>query len=1107
MRNTSQRKSRISGFLLRSAYLRTYCFLFLLLVVSLAGYAQNSFIVTGKVTDENGEPVIGASIAVEGTATGTMSDIDGSYTLNLPDRNVTLRVSYIGYIGVTEKTTGRPVIDFVLREGTEALDEVVVVGYGIQKKVNLTGSVASVNSKELASRPLTNLSSGLGGLLPGVQISQSSGKPDDDGATISIRGLGTLNESKPLIIIDGIEGDMNAVNPNDVESVNVLKDAASSAIYGARGANGVVLITTKKGAKDRTSVSFSSSWSTARPAGLVDYESDFLTYMRYMNTASNNNGAADLYPATDFENWQYANEHPNELNEYGYPYSVVYPNTDWYDEILRKQWVQSYNLSASGGSDRITYNLSLGYLNNPGIMKNSGLERYNGRINAEAKITNFLTVGTQTWFMKQKAELGDTKETFNRFRSSSPGTYPQYDGKFGATAALGGNQQSGNPETVIESAAGNDWRNRFVTTWYARIDLMKGLNFETKFNYTYANREKNEYANQYEVWNFASGQLVTPAANLADKTSAFTYERERTMTVENLLRYNTSIAGQHNLAVLLGHNEFLYKYYDFTATGRGMTDPSLPYLDSLTEPQKTGGKAKDNSMRSFFGRINYDYRNKYLFEANLRYDGSSRFAEGNRWSAFPSFSVGWRLEQESFMPERFRAFFQNFKLRGSWGKLGNNSIDPYLFLNKYEQHKEGYYSFGNTAAPGLIVKNLGNSRLRWEATRVWGAALETNFFDQRASVAVEYYDKYTDGILYKPTMNGIMGNKEAPKMNLAEVSNKGIEVTVGWNDRIKEFRYSAGLNFSYNRNRVEKYRGRLSEGWVVNEKGEKVWQSNFGKAADGSDEVILEGHAIKENRVIKMYKGDGSYYNADGSVNVNGGPSDGMIRTEKDLEWIQAMLAAGNTFQGVNASQVGTQAGLYYGDLIYADVNGDGKYGDPSTDRVFTGRSKTPKWLLGFNVAAEYKGFDFSMIWQGAFQAQLWGCESGTNSNVLLTGGRVPEYIAGDSYFYDPEHPDDPRTNISAKYPRLKHSSDALNSARSEFWLTDASYLRLKNIQLGYTLPQTLTRKAFMKNVRVYVSGENLLTITSFTGLDPESQQMSNYPTLKQFAFGLNINF
>lgn len=1078
----------------------SFILLFMIGVINI--YAQQNKTITGKVTDDKGEAIIGASIAIENTTIGVLTDAEGNYSISVPANTEKLKFSFMGYITQHIAIKGEGVMNVTLSEGTQALDEVVVVGYGVQKKVNLTGSVASVSSKDLESRPLTNASSGLGGLLPGVRVVQSSGKPGSDGATIRIRGLGTLNDSSPLVIVDGIEGDMNAVNPSDIESVNVLKDAASSAIYGARAANGVILVTTKKGSTGKTSISFSSTFSLAKATGIRDYVSDFVTYMNIMNTGYENAGSAAPFGNTDFTNWEYANAHPNELNEYGYPMHVAYPNTNWYDELLKTQWTQNYNLSARGGSDKTTYSLSLGYLNNPGIMNNSGIEQINGRVNVDAKIAKFLTVGTQTWFMKRKTQRGDTADAFSKARSSSPAVYPKYGNMYGSTAAAGDNQQSNNPLYTVESGNGFYDNNRLITTWFAKFDILKGLSFETKFNYTYSNYEMSSYTNQLERYNFATNQLTYAAGELSSKDVQYGYQRNHTLTFENLINYNTTIANDHSISALLGHNEYYYHTYNFYGTGTGLIDISLPNLSSTSNPKSVSGTESDNSMRSFFGRINYVYKNKYLFEANLRYDGSSKFSDDNRWGVFPSFSAGWRLEQEGFMPGWFKNTFQNFKLRGSWGKLGNSSIDSYQYANTYQQHSEGYYSFNGTAAPGMIVKTIGNNNLKWETTNVWGAALETNFLNQRAAVSVEYYDKYTDGILYRPTINGILGYKTAPMMNLAEVSNKGIEVTLGWNDNIKDFRYSVGVNFSYNKNNVEKYKGTLVQGMV-----DGVWTTNYSSVANGTDNVILEGHMMNEHRVLKVYNGNGSYFNSDGSVNINGGPKGGMIRTEQDLEWVKAMIAAGYSFNAVTAANIGKKNGLYYGDMIYADVNGDGKYGDTSTDRVFTGTSAVPKWNFGMNFSAEYKGFDFSMVWMGLFKAQVWSSEAGTNNHVLLYGGQIPEDIANNSYFYDPQNPGDARTNINAKYPRLRVGSDSFNNVRNNFWLSSASFLRLKNIQLGYTLPKSITRPLNITNLRVFVSGENLLTITPFDGLDPESQVWASYPALKQYAFGLNLTF
>lgn len=1089
-------------YLHKSKKYRCISFILLFMIGVINIYAQQNKTITGKVTDDTGEAIIGASIAVENTTIGVLTDVDGNYSISVPANAEKLKFSFMGYITQHIAIKGENVINVILREGTQALDEVVVVGYGVQKKVNLTGSVASVSAKELESRPLTNASSGLGGLIPGVRIVQTSGKPGSDGATIRVRGTNTLNDSSPLVIVDGIEGDINAVNPSDIESVNVLKDAASSAIYGARAANGVILITTKKGSKDRTAISFSSTFSKAQASGIRDHISDFVTYMNTVNTANVNAGATPSFGEVDFKNWEYANAHPNELNEYGYPMRVAYPNTDWYDVILKEQWVQNYNLSARGGSDKMNYSLSLGYLNNPGIMNNSGIEQINGRVNVEAKITKFLTVGTQTWFMKRKSERGDTADAFSKTRSSSPAVYPKYGEYYGSTAASGDNQQANNPLFSVDQASGFYNNNRLITTWYAKFDIIKGLNFETKFNYTYSNYEMSSYSRQFERYNFATNQLTSAAADLSTKDVQYGYQRNRTLTVENLINYNTTIAQDHTISALLGHNEFYYHTYNFYGTGRGLIDISLPNLSSTSEPKSVTGTESDNSMRSFFGRINYDYKSKYLFEANVRYDGSSKFADGNRWGVFPSFSAGWRLEQEDFMPDWFKNTFQNFKIRGSWGRLGNSSVAAYRYLNTYQQHSEGQYSFGGTAAPGLIIKNIGNPSLKWESTDAWGAALETNFLDQRAAVSVEYYDKYTDGILFAPTINGILGYKNAPVMNLAEVSNRGVEVTLGWNDRIKDFNYSIGVNFSYNKNNVEKYKGTLVQGMV-----DGVWTTNYSSVANGTDNVTLEGHIHNEHRVLKVYRGSGNYYNSDGSVNINGGPKDGMIRTEADLEWVKSMVAAGYKFNAVTAANIGKKNGLYYGDMIYADVNGDGTYGNTSTDRIFTGTSSVPKWNLGMNLSASYKGFDFSMIWMGLFKAQTWSSESATNNHIILAGGKIPTDIANNSYFYDPENPNDPRTNINGKYPRLRTGSDSFNTVRSDFWLSSTSFLRLKNIQLGYTLPKSVTRPLNITNLRLFVSGENLLTITPFEGMDPEAQVWASYPTLKQYAFGFNLTF
>lgn len=1069
--------------------------------------------VKGTITDITGEPLPGVSVVVKGTTTGTMTDVDGHYSINVPNNQSILVISFVGFKPQEHNVGNRTTIDCVLEDALQELDEVVVVGYGVQKKVNMTGSVSSISEKELASRPITNVSSALGGLAAGVVVNQSSGHPSNDGAKIRVRGTGTLNNSDALVIVDGIEGNMDAVNPQDIESISILKDAASSAIYGSRAANGVVLITTKKGAAGKNTISFSSTLSIAKPTKTHEFVTDYASYMKYSNEGAFNMGNVDVFPQSDIDAWTYAKENPNELNEYGYPLWLVYPNTDWGSAAFQTKVIQNYNLSASGGTDKLKYNLSLGYLNNPGIMVNTGIEKYQGRINVESKLTSFLTVGTQTFFSTQKQDIGNVDNAFNYLSQTTPGYYHKpYDGFMQQPSSSSESAMANAVYDWLTRVGGDDKVNRINTTWYAKFDIMKGLNFETKVNYQRRNREKNTYTDPWRKKNFATG-VEDPPVSPESMTTKKEYDRDYMVTTDNVLRYNITIDTDHDIAALIGHNEYYFNYNKFTATKKGLIDNELNSFDSANEVTEATGNKYDYGMRSFFGRINYAYKSKYLFEANMRRDGSTRFAKDARWGNFPSFSVGWRISEEDFVGANFKDLFQNFKLKASWGKLGN-SITKYGDRNIYYGYMNTYtkdtgigsnYSFGGNPVIGLIIKDLGNSDLKWESTRVLNFGLEAITLDGRLSVEAEYYDKYTDGILTGMDLIGVLGTKNTPIMNMAEVSNKGFEVTLNWRDNIQDFVYSVGTNISYNKNRVEKYKGSYEAGWTTDASGNRVWTSNIGQAAvTREDGYVIEGREIGEFYVRKLYRGDGTYFDSNGNVNPNGGPTNGMIRTKEDYEWVKAMKAAGYKFSPENKTDKKSE--LYYGDLLYDDLNGDGTYGD-SYDREFTKTSTLPKWSLGVNVSAAYKGFDFSMIWSGNFGAKIYGRRVGINTNRLIQGNEIGLDVAKNHYFYNPDDEADPRTNLNGKWPRLKYGNDAINEAVSEFWIQNGNYFRMKNIQLGYTLPKSITNKIGAGLVRVYVSGENLLTISPFSGIDPETQKMSGYPTMKQMAFGLNVNF
>ncbi len=1066
---------------------------------------QNQRTITGTVTDTAGEPLPGVSVVIKGTTTGTITDIDGNFSLSVPGADAVIVYSFIGFENQEVLVGERTSLNISLAEEVTGLNEVVVVGYGVQKKVNLTGSVSTVDfSKQAESRPVTNVSSALSGLTSGVSVRQGVGKPGEDGASIRIRGLGTLNDNSPLIIVDGMPGVLDAVNPDDIESISILKDAASSAIYGSRAANGVVLVTTKRGKKDATTVTYSGNVSMASPSNLINFVSDFADYMRLINESARNVGTAEPYAQSTIDKWETANANPNGLNENGVPNSVAFPNTDWSTELYQSNIVQQHALSINGGGEKSTYLLSLGYLDNPGLVDNTGIKRYNFRVNLESEVTDWLKVGTRTYAIQQDKELGNYKDLLNYARQSAPDIYGKYNGQYGAAEE---SPAQNNLYSWLYRREGDDRLSRFNSTVYSQVSLLEGLSWNMSFNYSRRFDEKNNHTNASaeERVKFSDGAVMSTAPTPDLMTTYYKTFANEMYVYENLLRYEKSF-GNHDISTLIGYNEQRYFEYDHSGSKKGLIDQSISTLSSATEMLAIDGNALDHSIRSWFGRVNYGFKQKYLFEANFRYDGSSHFHTDTRWGVFPSFSAAWRLSEENFIKDLVPDL-QNLKLRVSWGQLGNNitkrgdKVDHYAYQAVYGTVG---YSFGGAQMAGLRPSIIANPALEWETTTMTNIGLDFTTLNSRLSAELDFYNKVTDGILTTPPIPLTAGLIGAPIRNTAEVSNRGVEITLGWNDKIGEVRYSVSGNFSYNNNEVTKYKGHLEQGWLTDEEGNEYYSTNLGDVSTGGRNRILEGHMINEYLLLDKYKGNGSYFNADGSVNPNGGPRDGMIRTKEDMQWMEAMVAAGNTFLPNKKLR---NNGIWYGDYIYADTNGDGSYGN-SYDRSFTGSSSMPKYTFGTNISVSWKNFDLSMIWSGQGGFDLYWMESGYNKPNLRDGFQIGKLLDGAHYYYDPANPTDAATNVNAKYPRLRlGEQDTQNTTDSRAWLYDATYLKLRNLTIGYTLPKGWANKVFMKSARVYFSAENLLTITSYPGLDPEMQANTNYPIMKQISFGTNITF
>ncbi len=1073
----------------------------LLFLVGLTAFAQGK--VTGTVSDEEGEPLIGASVVVEGASGGVITDLDGRFNIEASPGQ-TICVSYVGYTPENVKVGRVTDYKIVLKSADTALDEVVVVGYGVQKKVNLTGSVASVDyARQAESRPITTAGQALAGASAGVNVLTASGKPGSEDITLRIRGIGTLNNSAPLILVDGFEAPITAVNPDDIASISILKDAASCAIYGNRGANGVVLITTKDSTAGKFTLSYNATMSVNEPASHFKLVSNYADYMQLMNESAENLDNPLPYSQSMIDLWREKSKYPNAISESGYPNYVAYPNTDWMDAMFKKNQIfQNHNVSAAGSNGGTRYLISFTFMDNPGVVEGTAMKRYQLRANLTSRLNKIVEIGTKIWGWRSDRELNDFDGASAYMSRAVPGIYPYYDGQFGWMENPEAHANSRNNLYFINRLQGKENLNYINATVFTNLYLPAGFTGHASFNYTRTDTERKTHTRAGDAYSFRKGETAYAYHNLdnlnLNQSNSFAYQ----WTAEADLNWNRTF-GRHDVSAMAGFEAIYHNNSNLAAAKKGFSSSILTEMNTVTNMQSITGTQSDYASASFFGRVNYAYDERYLFEANLRYDGSSRFSRRSRWGTFPSFSAGWRINQEHFM-ESARSWLSNLKLRASWGKLGNNSIGNYDYVATYVT---GYqYIFGGTLNSGMVATQ-SNDLLEWETTRSTDIGLDAGFLNNRLTAEIDWYDRHTSGILYRAPLHLTVGNKTAPYQNLCEVDNKGFEVTLGWNDRAGKVSYYVKGNFTRNWNRVSKYNGPLVAGWVEDEFGHRVYKSNIGDVSTGGITRTMEGKLINEFYLLNTYAGDGSYTFADGSVNPAGGPRDGMIRTPEDMAWLEAMIAKGNVF--LPNKTVGKK-GIWYGDYIYQDLNGDGIFGD-ANDYSFQNVSQTPKFYYGVQLGATWKGFDFSAQFAGAGGFSRWWYYLGYNSTSTRADTAIPLHIAENHYFYDPENPGDIRTNLWAENGRLTMnygSEQNGGSVSSTLYLYKADYLKCKNITIGYTLPKSVLRKIRFENVRVFVSGENLFTVTDYPGMDPEFSSTSNYyASLRQWAFGLNVKF
>lgn len=995
---------------------------------------QQAGICKGLVKDATGESVIGASVVVKGTTNGTITDFDGNFSLDGIKKGDVIVISYVGYQTQEIKWNGSP-LNVILKEDSKTLSEVVVVGYGTQKKANLSGSVAMVDSKELENRPIQNVSSGLQGLMPGVAITGTNGAPGQDAGKIRVRGIGTLNEAGPYILVDGIEtGTLSAVDPNDIESISVLKDAASAAIYGSKAANGVVLITTKRGKTGQTKISYSGYLSFQNATNMIERMGSY-EYASLLNQALEAEGMSKRFNDTELQKFKDGND-------------PLYPDTDWYDLAYKTGVQHRHNVNINGGSENVKYMASLGYLNQTGILPNAGREQFNARTNLDMKINKRLSARMNLSFIKNDYSDassayygGSSDQIIRQLNLIAPWIVARYDdGTWGTIS-------DGSPIAWLDSGMKVN-RDNYNFSGMAAVDyeIFDGLKLTLQGAYV-NNLQNYNYFQKYIKYN---ENKESDPSQLDERF----YKWDRT-NYDALLNYNKNF-GKHNIKGLLGWHTEKYNYKYQKAVRKKFPNNELTDMNAGdASTQSNEGYTAELAMISWFARINYDFAGKYLLEANIRADASSRFAEGHRWGYFPSFSGAWRISEEAFMESAKDSWLSGLKIRASWGQLGNQDAlsgsnnDYYPALNTY--NLDSKYAFGGSLNSGYYQRKYRLETISWEKASTWGVGVDFTLFN-KLNGSLDYYNRKTTGIIMDVTVPKEFA-LDAYKDNVGSMRNSGIEINLSYNTKIGQVDFGIAGNFSYNKNEILDLGG-----------GDP---NKYLDATDGYSQRNKVGEAMNSYYI----------YRADGFFNS---------QEEADAYTAKYGNPFGKTFKA--------------GDLRYVDTNKDGKL--TADDREYCG-SSDPKIIYGFNINAGWKGIDLSLMFNGAAGVKR-----------LFDGYEVYGNFSGDAahpatIWRDAWTPD----NHDASMPRIFYDTNSASSSRSvqsDFWLQDTSYLRLKNLQLGYTLPKGWLNSVDVENIRIYYSVENLLTFDKMKiNIDPEStsQRLSSYPLLRTHAFGVNVTF
>lgn len=1008
--------------------------------------------ITGIVKDGMGIPIIGANILVRGTTIGTISDIEGNFTLEVPEKAV-LTVSYIGYLTKEIKLENEKVINIILTEDTHNLEEVVVVGFGTQKKVNLTGAVSMIDSKVLENRPVQNVSQALQGVVPGLQISSNTGSMDQT-ANIQIRGTATINEGSsgsPLILIDGMEGDIKSINPQDIENISVLKDAASASIYGSRAPFGVILITTKSGRTGKPVINYNNNFRWNDPISMPN-PMDSYTFATFFNDAAINAGQTPYFSSErlqrikDFQSGVL--EDPVIVAENGQYWADGYSggnaNVDWYDVIYR-DWTfsQEHNLSINGGTEKVNYYMSMNYLDQNGLMEfnQDKYKRYTATAKVNVNLTNWAKLNYSSRFSRE--DYGrPTNMSFVLYRDLGRQSWPVlplydsngylYSSPSWALGLKDGGRNKTQTDHLYQQAA---------------LILEPIKNWTTHLNFNYRTKSAENHEDKLYVYNhdiYGNPYPFRPESYVSENLT-----KENYMNISAYSEYSHVLNESHNLKGMIGFQCERLALTKFGLKRNGVIISDLPEVDlttgldsdgNLVIPSVNGSRARW-STAGFFGRINYDYQGKYLAEVNLRYDGTSRFRVNQRWNWFPSFSIGWNLAREKFWSP-FADYVNTLKLRTSYGVLGNQNTNTwYPTYQVLDVRSNGGNWIQNNVRPNIVyTPALISSTLGWERVKDWNIGLDFAAFNNRLTGSIEYFQRKTvDMVGPAPELPVILGIA-VPQTNNTDLKTYGMDLNISWNDRLQNgLGYSIGIILSDAQTKITRYpnsTGTLDK-YIESRKMGEIWG--------------YETIGIAKNQ------------------------------SEMDLH-LESLPNGGQNALGTNWSA---------GDIMYRDLNNDGKIdnggnkiGDHGDLKVIG--NNTPRYQFGLDLTADWKGFDLRAFFQGVMKCDYWQGSPyffGVGNSGLWHSVGFTEHVD----YFRLESSNELSANIDAYYPRPIFDSNKNNRKQTRY-LQNAAYIRLKNIQLGYTLPVSLTNKLGVSKLRLYLSGENLWTGTSLAKMfDPET--------------------